>query len=220
VSDKERLGLVRGPRPLPGASTVGSKLLRQDSHIPVRREREQRVTFGEITNETRAPTRPLSKDGRVVRSKVYREPRSSEEEDGMNHISRPKRLGSMSKASESAESVAFANSIGKGSGRASNRTSSSLTAVFELARSSTTSKIEPLNRPVSALIEAPGTPVRSRSLAEVPSPASSSELSPEATQLMADLRAKRMRARYANAQREAELQTRSQDSRRQFLVRR
>ncbi len=139
VSDKERLGLVRGPRPLPGASTVGSKLLRQDSHIPVRREREQRVTFGEITNElaeTRAPTRPLSKDGRVVRSKVYREPRSSEEEDGMNHISRPKRLGSMSKASESVESVAFANSIGKGSGRASNRTSSSLTAVFELARKS------------------------------------------------------------------------------------
>ncbi len=91
------------------------------------------------------------------------------------------------------------------------------------AGSSTTSKIEPLNRPVSALIEAPGTPVRSRSLAEVPSPASSSELSPEATQLMADLRAKGMRARYANAQREAELQTRSQDSRNaggQFLVRR
>lgn len=48
----------------------------------------------------------------------------------------------------------------------------------------------------------PMTPIRSRSLFEAPSPASSSELSPEAKQLMSDLRVRKMKARQVQRENE------------------
>ncbi|KAI5123530.1 hypothetical protein M0805_006690 [Coniferiporia weirii] len=64
-------------------------------------------------------------------------------------------------------------------------------APTDLARAATTSSFAPPSKSAPTL---PLTPTRSRSLLDPASPVSSSELSPEATQLMADLRARKLRA--------------------------
>ncbi|KAH8116448.1 hypothetical protein DFH11DRAFT_1725228 [Phellopilus nigrolimitatus] len=157
-----------------------------------RRKESSRPAFGERTNG-RADVVSLEQDVRTAMATPSAPCKDSKVNPSVSAVK--------NHSSYDRHYKAFVAELGKENGRRSGKKS------LDLARAATTQRFAASSKTPLPAHSHPLTPTRGRSLSDPPSPVSSSELSPQAQQLMADLR--KRKAHIHRAQRIQEKHTRA-----------